>query len=165
MRRLTYTRTEWSRLLRQLDHADRAYVPPGLAERIDALLRETPQEWPEEPCTLELDAATAAVVQHLSKRGPMETGTLRGAEGVIRDDQQDHRGSAYRIEHRCAGDAATIAYVPDVRTMRSELARHTARLLGVGATGEVVLIEQARRTTIARRSLWPEPVGEADTAR
>ena len=66
MRRLTYTRTEWSRLLRQLDHADCAYVPPGLAERIDALLRETPQECPEEPCTLELDAATAAAVQHLS---------------------------------------------------------------------------------------------------
>ena len=164
MSRLTYTRAEWARIAQLIGVTDCASVPPGLAERIDALLRETPPGWSEEPCALELDAGSAAAVQRLDTSRPVETGTLGEAEGVIRDHQRDHRAAIYRIEHRTKGRSATLAYVSDMHTIRTELAGHAARLRAAGETGEVVLIEQARRTIIARRRLWPEPAGEADAS-
>ena len=162
MSRLTYTRAEWERIAQLLDDSDGDRVPPGLVERIDALLRGTPPGWSEEPCALELDVDSAAMVQHLFARRQVESGALGEAEGVIRDHQRDHRAAIYRIEHQTAGEAATIAYLSDIHTVQTELAAHVARLLAAGATGEVVLIERARQTIVARRSLWPEPAGEAD---
>ncbi len=160
MSRLTYTRAEWERIAQLLDDGDR--VPPGLVERIDALLRSIPPGWSEEPCALELDAGSAAIIQHVSARRQVESGALGEAEGGIEDHQRDHHAATYRIEHRTTGGAAAIAYLSDIHTVQTELAAHVARLLAAGATGEVVLIEQALRAIIARRTLWPEPAGEAD---
>jgi hypothetical protein len=161
MSRLTYTRAEWVGIAQLLALADRASVPPGLAERIDALLRETPSEWSEEPCALELDAGSAAAVQHLTAQRPVESRTLGEAEGIIRDHQREHHAAPYRLEHRTQGSTVTIAHLSDVHTLHTELAQHATRLRGAGATGELVLMDQAHQFAIARQSLWPEPAGEA----
>lgn len=160
MRRLTYTRAEWAHVAQLIGVADRARVPPGLAERIDALLRETPPEWSEEPCALELDAGSAAAVEHLFARRPVESGTLGEAEGIIQDHQREHHAAPYRLEHRTTGSATIIAYLSDVHILHTELAQHAGRLRAAGTTGVVVLIEQASHTELARQRLWPEPGGE-----
>lgn len=165
MSRLTYTRAEWAHLAQMLGVADRASVPPGLAERIDALLRETPPGWSEEPCALELDAGSAAAVAHLLAQRPVESGTLGEAEGIIQDHQREHLAAPYRIEHRTRGSATIIAYLADVHTLHTALTQHAARLRAAGTTGVVVLIAQASRTELARQPLWPEPGAEDRPAR
>ncbi len=157
MSRLTYTRAEWVNIAEVITAADQSHVPPGLAERIDALLRDTPPQWSAEPYALELDAASAAAVQQLYAPRPEESDSLGEAEGIIRDHQREHQAAPYRIEHWTKTSTVTIAFLSDQHLLHTELGRHAARLLAGGVTGELVLIAQASRTELARRSLWPEP--------
>ena len=156
MSRLTYTRAEWETIAEVITAADRSHVPPGLAERIDVLLRDTPPQWSAEPCALELDAASAAAVQQLYTRRPEDSGSLGEAQGIIWDHQREHQAAPYRIEHWTKAGTATVAYLFDQHLLQTELGRHAARLLAGGVTGELVLVAQASRTELARRSLWPE---------
>lgn len=61
MPRLTYRRVEWQAIAAELAAPHRV-VPPGLAARVEALLQQIPEMWPEQPATLELDASSAEVV-------------------------------------------------------------------------------------------------------
>jgi hypothetical protein len=62
MPRLTYRRAEWQAIAAELVAPHRV-VPPGLIARVQALLQQIPDGWPDQPATLELDASSAEAVQ------------------------------------------------------------------------------------------------------
>ena len=62
MPRLTYLRAEWQAIAAELAAPQRV-VPPGLLARVQALLQQIPDTWPEQLATLELDASSAEAVQ------------------------------------------------------------------------------------------------------
>jgi len=153
MSRLTYTRTEWAAIAAMVAATDPAAIPPGLAERIEALLHDTPASWADEPCVLELEPESASAVR-------LATAQLRGvagAEQVLHAHQRGNTTATYRIELRTGGVSSVVAYLTDVATMRQELVRHGARLRAADATGELVLIEQESLNVLARLRLGPEP--------
>ncbi|HVL24149.1 MAG TPA: hypothetical protein VM450_08690 [Thermomicrobiales bacterium] len=150
---LTSTRAEWAALAGVIAAANPATIPPGLAERIDALLRETPETWPDEPCVLEFEPETAAVAQLLTAQGR----GVAAAEQVLHSLQQGNADATHRIEHRTGGISSVVAYLTDVATLRQELVRHGARLRAAAATGELVLVEQASLDELAHLPLYPEP--------
>jgi hypothetical protein len=153
MTSLTYTRAEWAALADLIAAADPADIPPGLTERIEALLRDTPASWPEEPCVLELEPATAAAVHLLIAQG---RGVAAAAQ-VVHTHHQDQATATHRIEHRTGGVSSVVVYLTDVSTVRQELVRHGARLRAAGATGALVLVEQESLNELASVPLRPEP--------
>lgn len=164
--RLTLRREEWAALAREVRERYRESAPAGLLARIDDLLRETPAGWADQECALELDPASAEVVTAVmdAMRGdPMESAqptqeaqTLAEADAVLRAHQHRRDGSAYRIEHRTGGTSRIIGWTSDAYARQEELSQHAARLMSAGATGEVVLVEEATGTEVARRMLHPE---------
>jgi hypothetical protein len=62
MPRLTYRRAEWEAIAAELAAPQRV-VPPGLIARVQALLQQIPDAWPDQSATLELDASSADAVQ------------------------------------------------------------------------------------------------------
>jgi hypothetical protein len=141
-------------------------VPPGLCARIEALLRETPEQWSDELCALELDPASADIVMTLMGRNdegsasPEQTAQSASsvAEAVALISAHQHRTDrpTYRIEHRTGGTTRIIARTSDVHARHAELSHHAARLIAEGATGELVLVEETTGTEVARRVLRPE---------
>jgi hypothetical protein len=151
-------------------------VPPGLCARIEALLRETPEQWSDDLCALELDPASAEVVLDMMGRlggasaSPEQTAQSASsvAEAVALISAHQHRADrpTYRIEHRTKGTARIIARTSDVHARHSELSDHAARLISEGMTGELVLVEEATGVEVARRALRREvtPPGAAPPA-
>jgi hypothetical protein len=133
--------------------ANPATIPPGLAERIDALLCATPATWPDEPCVLELEPEIAAVAQLLAAQGR----GVEVAEQLLHTHQQGNADATYRIEYRTGGIRSVVAYLTEDASLRQELARHGARLRTAAATGELVLVEQASLDELAHLPLGPEP--------
>ena len=95
MPRITYSRAEWLAIAHELDAGHRDVAPPGLIERVRALLHETPAEWGDQPSALELDAGSAEAVRaafaRLSGRDPaagQRAASLAEAEGIVRDHQR-----------------------------------------------------------------------------
>jgi hypothetical protein len=64
--------------------------------------------------------------------------------------------STYRVEHRTAATTIVVAHTSDVHASQEELSLHAARLIAAGATGELVLVEEATGEDVARRHLRPE---------
>jgi hypothetical protein len=157
MSRLAYTRAEWAAIAGMIEAADPATIPPGLGERVEALLRATPASWPDERCILELEPENASAVQLLAAqmRG------VAGAEQVLHAHQRGNTTATYRIEHRTGGVSSVVAYLTDAFTVRQELVRHGARLRAATATGELVLIEQESLNVLAHVPLLPEPDTES----
>ena len=97
MPRLTHTRAEWLAVADELVAPHRP-APPGLAERVRALLREVPAGWPDQPATLELDEGSAeavrAVLAALAGRDPaagQRSASVAEAEAIVRAHQRDRR--------------------------------------------------------------------------
>ena len=95
MVRLTLTRAEWLALAHELGAPHRTLAPPGLLERVRALLREAPAEWPDQRYTVELDATCAdaaraalAVVTGCHPGTDQRGATLAEAEAIVRDHQR-----------------------------------------------------------------------------
>lgn len=101
MPRVTQTRAEWLAVADELAAAAQAdapagsAVPPGLEERIRALLRDVPADWPEQTATLEIDeggaAAIRAVLATLAGRDPeagQRSASVAEADAIIRDHQR-----------------------------------------------------------------------------
>ncbi len=95
MPRLTQTRAEWLAVADELAGTRRAAAPPGLAERVRALLRGVPAGWPDEPATLELDEGSAeavrAVLAALAGRdlaAGQRSASLEEAVAIVRDHQR-----------------------------------------------------------------------------
>jgi hypothetical protein len=141
-------------------------VPPGLCARIEALLRETPEQWSAELCALELDPASADVVMALLGRqdeapvSPEQTAQSASsvAEAVAVISAHQHRADrpTYRIEHRTEGTTRIVARTSDEHARHAELSHLAARLIAEGATGELVLVEETTGAEVARRVLRPE---------
>lgn len=153
MSHLKYTRAEWSAIADKLQSGDSGNIPPGLAERINALLEATPGSWPEEQCVLELEPATASVVELV--RAQMSG--VADAEEIVQSHQHGNPTAPYRIEHRTGGIRSVVAYLSDVTTLHRELRRQAARLRSEAATGELVLVDQQSHVEIARQRLLAEP--------
>ena len=164
MPRITYPRAEWAAVARELAATYGSSAPPGLAERVDALLAATRAGWPDEPCSLELDEAGADAVEAIVRRGrglaadPGLAGQRRAsvaeADELIRTHQRAPHH--YRVEHRSGGRATVVGHTSSADARQSELSRHAARLAAEGATGELVLVDEATGEDVARRSLRPE---------
>ena len=153
MSHFTHTRTEWAAIAATLATAEPADIPPGLAQRIAALLRATPSAWPDEPCTLELEPASAAAVSLLLAQGRGVT----GAEQIVQTHQRGNAMAGFRIEHRTGGVNSVVAYLTDVPSLSQEFMRHGTRLRAAFATGELVLVEQGSQNELAYLALLPEP--------
>ena len=63
MPRLVLSQAEWQAVVRELAGTHTATAPPGLVERIQTLLAQAPQEWPEQGFALELDVGSAEAVR------------------------------------------------------------------------------------------------------
>ena len=64
----------------------------------------------------------------------------------------------FRIELRNDGEAVVIDYSDAVDAAQSELSARAASLADEGLKGELVLIEQASNTILAKRILYPQPI-------
>ena len=94
MPRLTHTRAEWLAIADELAAPHRG-GPPGVAERVLALLREVPAGWPDQPAALELDEGSAeavrAVAAALAGRNPAagrRSASVAEAEAIVRAHQR-----------------------------------------------------------------------------
>ena len=95
MPRLTHTRAEWMAVADELAAPHRAAAPPGLEERVRALLREVPAGWPDQLATLELDEGSAdavrAVLAALAGDDPaagQRSASVAEAEAIVRAHQR-----------------------------------------------------------------------------
>lgn len=150
MEHVTLTRSEWAMIAGLIDDADDT-LPPGLARRVDALLRSTPASWPDEPCVLALDPSSANTVQRLiaTRRD------LADAERIIQTHQEGNVDAAHRIELRDNGVASVVAYLTDSTNLHRELERHASRLRACSTTGHLALVEQATLEVLAIAPLLP----------
>ena len=160
---VTLPRAEWAAVARELDSTSRGEEPSGLRHRIDRLLVDTPVSWSEEPCTLNLDPDAAAIVRAVVRRGRglevdparerERSAGLAEAEDVIRDHQSQTDGPTYRIEHRNDETVVILGRTTAAHARQADLSEHAARLMAAGATGELVLIDEATGEDVARRHL------------
>ena len=95
MPRLVHSRADWLAIARELDAAHHAAAPPGLTERVQALLREAPGEWPDQLYALELDEGSAEAVRAahatLAGRDPnaeQRAASVAEAEAIVRKHQR-----------------------------------------------------------------------------
>lgn len=95
MSRITLSLSEWQAVAQELAAAHTATAPPGLRERIQALLAQAPQAWPDQPFALELDQTGAEAVRaiHASLTGDDRDAGQRAASvseaiQIIHDHQQ-----------------------------------------------------------------------------
>jgi hypothetical protein len=81
MPRIVLSIGEWQAVAHELRGAHTASAPPGLAERIQALLSQFPHDWPERAWALELDASSAEAVRavHARLRGEHQNADQRAA--------------------------------------------------------------------------------------
>ena len=63
MPRIVLSLAEWQAVVHELAGVHTETAPPGLVERVRALLAQAPQEWPEQPFALELDESSAEAVR------------------------------------------------------------------------------------------------------
>jgi hypothetical protein len=172
MEDVTLPRSEWAAVARQLDSTSLGAAPSGLRSRIARLLTEVPAVWGEEACTLDLDPSAAAIVRAIVRQGrglsadPAEarerSAGIAEAEEVIHDYQTRTGGPTYRIEHRTGDAVAVLGYTTATHARQADLSEHASRLMAAGATGELVLVDEATGKDVARRRLWSSPDDDPD---
>ena len=88
------SRAEWQPVADGLAGPHHDAAPPGLAERVRALLRGVPVAWPDQPAALDLDEAgvdaVRAVLAALAGRDPaagQRSASLAEADAIVRDHQ------------------------------------------------------------------------------
>jgi hypothetical protein len=167
MEDITLPRSEWAAVARQLDSTSFGEDPTPLRERIAGLLADVPPGWGEEPCTLDLDPPQAAIVRSIVRYGrglrddPARAHAraigLAEAESIIHDHQTGSAEPSYRIEHRTGGTISVLGFTTAHHARESEISTHAQRLMAAGATGELVLVDEATGEDVARRRLSPPP--------
>jgi hypothetical protein len=65
--------------------------------------------------------------------------------------------STYRIEHQTDVGVTIIGHTDSPAAGQADLSARAMRLIAEGATGELVLIDEASGEQVARRALAPEP--------
>ncbi len=96
MPRIVLSLQEWQTVARELSGAHNAAAPPGLMERVQALLTQAHDGWPDQQLVLELDEGSAEAVQsaHRSVTGSDPAAGQRAASvaeavAIVRDHQRD----------------------------------------------------------------------------
>jgi hypothetical protein len=96
MPRIDLSLADWQAVAHELAGSHTAAAPPGLVERIEALLAQAPQGWPEQTFALELDESSAEVVRAIhagllgTDRGTgQRAASVTEAMQIIHDHQQD----------------------------------------------------------------------------
>lgn len=94
MPRIVLSLTEWQSIARELAGAANPNSPPGLQQRIQALLHQAPRGWPDQPFALELDEsscdAVVAAQDALVRRDPhvrQRIASVAEAVEIIHDHQ------------------------------------------------------------------------------
>jgi hypothetical protein len=95
MTRIVLAMAEWQAIAHELAATHTAIAPPGLLERVQALLAQAPPGWPDQSFALELDEGCAAAVQtvhaSLTNRDPaagQRVASVAEAVRIIHDHQQ-----------------------------------------------------------------------------
>ena len=95
MPRLSHTYDEWRAIATELAAPGHDLAPPGLLERVRALLREAPADWHGQVYVLELDEGSADAVRAaqaaLAGRDPaagQRAASVAEAEAIVRDHQR-----------------------------------------------------------------------------
>jgi hypothetical protein len=95
MPRITLPMAEWQAVLHHLAGGQTTPPPPGVVERIRALLAHAPSGWPEQLCALELDDSGAEAVRaaHVTLNGGdpslgQRAASVSEAMGIIFKHQQ-----------------------------------------------------------------------------
>ena len=91
MPRLVLSLAEWQAVAHELAGTHRAIAPPGLMERVQALLAQAPQAWPDQPFALELDESCIEAVRAVPAQ-------LTG-EGHTTEQQMASVAEAIQISH------------------------------------------------------------------
>lgn len=95
MPRLELSLVEWQAVARELSGAHAVAAPPGVVERIQALLAQAPQGWPAQKFALELDASSVEAVRaahaaltHADRDSGQRVASVSEAVRIIHDHQQ-----------------------------------------------------------------------------
>ena len=98
MPRIVLSLAEWTSIAGELTGGHHVISPPGLQQRIQALLHQAPRGWPDQPFALELDesscdAVVAAQDALLVRRDPhvrQRIASVAEAVAIIHDHQHHH---------------------------------------------------------------------------
>ncbi len=95
MPRIVLSLEEWRAVARELDAAHTIAAPPGLSERVQALLTQAHDGWIDQTLALELDEGSAEIVDsiHRSITGAdanagQRSASVDEADAIIRDHQR-----------------------------------------------------------------------------
>lgn len=95
MARIVLSLDEWRAIARELAASHTAVAPPGLLERVHALLGHAPEGWPDQLFALELDESAADAVREIhaaiERRDPaarQRAASVAEADRIIHDHQQ-----------------------------------------------------------------------------
>jgi hypothetical protein len=95
MPRIVLSLEEWQAVARELAAAHTIAAPPGLSERVQALLTQAHDGWAEQAIALELDEGSAETVRavHCVLTGTdpnarQRSASVTEADGIIRDHQR-----------------------------------------------------------------------------
>lgn len=95
MPRIVFSLAEWHAISRELAGTHNLVTPPGLLERVRALLAQAPRGWPDQPFALELDESSVEAVHgvhaSLMRRDPgagQRIASVAEAVQIIHDHQQ-----------------------------------------------------------------------------
>jgi hypothetical protein len=95
MPRIVLSLQEWQTIAHELAAAHNSTAPPGLLERVQALLTQAHDGWPEQEFALELDEGSAEVVKtthgSIMQSDPAQSqraASVAEAVAIVRDHQQ-----------------------------------------------------------------------------
>ncbi len=95
MPRIVLSLEEWRAVARELDAAHTIAAPPGLSERVQALLMQAHDGWVDHAVALELDEGSAEIIRsvHRTLTGTdpdagQRTASVDEADAIIRDHQR-----------------------------------------------------------------------------
>jgi hypothetical protein len=105
MPRISLPMAEWQAIAHELTGGQTVAVPPGVVERINALLAQAPSGWPEQIFALELDESSAEAVRSVQASlhdddhdddlgGGQRAASVAEAMQIIWDHQQHDEGSS-----------------------------------------------------------------------
>ena len=95
MPRIVLSLEEWRAVARELAAAHTIAAPPGLSERIQALLTQAHDGWVDQTIALELDEGSAAIVQSVYRAltgtdpaAGQRSASVDEADAIVRDHQR-----------------------------------------------------------------------------
>jgi hypothetical protein len=95
MPRVVLPLAAWKAVARELAGSHTADAPPGLAERVHAVLIQAPQGWPDQEIALELDEGSAEAVRAIhaaltgaDRHSEPRSSAVAEADRIIREHQQ-----------------------------------------------------------------------------